>query len=210
MPEKRRPVALLVRHGSTVLNKNKAFRSRLDPSLDKTGFAQAEEVAAYVKDRFDVYKIVTSPLLRACQTADAIADEVDVDVEQERSLFPWHLGFLGGKDKKTYEPILEFFIDNPTLDIPDGESLDTFEDRVQDFFEIELKIPEKSGIPLYVTHTSVIITLGNLLDESANGRPEVGESSVEPGGLMVVYSTEDGFEMKPAFGEEERNAEFGS
>lgn len=201
----RKPVALLVRHGDTEANEANVYRSRLDPPLNAKGFKQADKLASYIKKHFQVSKITTNPLLRAVQTADRIAEELGLEVIQDRALFPWHLGFLGGKDKEKYEPILKTFVDNPKEAIPDGESLDSLEDRIHEFFDAELKKKlDGEKIPVYVTHTSDIIVLDNLLKD-ADGKPEMGEATVGPGGLVAIYPTEGGFEMEPIMGEEEES-----
>ena len=200
-------ITILQRHGSTLLNENNSFRSRMDPPLDKEGITQAEKAAEdIVREGFKIKRIVSSPLLRAVQTADILADELGLDVEQDRGLISWDLGFLSGKDKDEYDDILNFYIDNPKLKVPEGESLDDLEARTFEFFNEELKNDELS---IYVTHTSNVITVENLIRGNHDGRPESGETSVEPGGSVGVYvdsegkySTEVlfGIEKEPTFG----------
>lgn len=86
-------VMYLVRHGRTSLNASGAFRGRLDPPLDEIGMAEAEALAG----RFDgrgVTAVVSSPLLRARQTAEPIAAVSGVTVEiddrfVDRDYGPW-------------------------------------------------------------------------------------------------------------------------
>jgi len=201
-------IAILQRHGSTLLNENNSFRSRMDPPLDKEGISQAEEAAENIKrEGFKVEKIISSPLLRAVQTADIIADELGLDVEQDRGLISWDLGFLSGKSKDEYDEILNFFVDNPTKKVPEGESLDDLEKRTFDFFNEALK---DDDLKIYVTHTSNVITVENLIHGNHDGRPESGETSVEPGGTIGVYVDSDGkYSTEVLFGVEE-DATFGS
>jgi broad specificity phosphatase PhoE len=203
---KRKAVALVLRHGDTDANDDNVYRSRLDPPLNAKGRDQAEDAVEYIKETYDVDRIVSSPLLRALETADICGDALDLEVEQDRGLISWALGFLSGKDKDLYGFILEWFVDNPDKVPPEGESLDDLEERTEDFFDYELK--HRKGVTLYVTHSSNILTLGNLFDEDATGRQET-EELVGPGGVMVVYETEDGYELEAVFGKEVRN-EFGS
>jgi len=199
-------ICLLARHGDTDANDANVYRSRLDPPLNTKGVKQAEAAAKYIKDNYDVDRIVSSPLLRAVHTADICGDELDLDVLQDRSLMSWALGFLTGKSKDDYGFILDWFVDNPDKAPPDGECLDDLEERTEDFFDYEIK--HAKGITLYVTHSSNILTLGNLLDEKATGRQEA-EELVDPGGVMAIYETEEGYELKAVFGKEV-NSEFGS
>ena len=138
-------LAVLIRHGDTALNDDNSFRSQLDPPLNKKGLEQADLVADIIKRRYDVYKITSSPMLRAMQTADKIADAIGAKVHQDRGLFPWALGFLAGRDKDEYAHILDYYVDNPKQKIPDGQSLDEFENRVQDFFDDALRANYKEA-----------------------------------------------------------------
>jgi len=201
-------IAILQRHGSTLLNENNSFRSRMDPPLDDEGIKQAEQAAANIlREGFEVKKIISSPLLRAVQTADIIADELDLDVEQDRGLISWDLGFLSGKSKDEYDEILDYFVDNPTKKVPEGESLDDLEKRTFDFFNESLK---DDDLKIYVTHTSNVITVENLIHGNHDGRPESGETSVEPGGTVGVFVDSDGkYSTEVLFGVEE-DATFGS
>lgn len=201
-------IAILQRHGSTLLNENNSFRSRMDPSLDDTGVQQAEKAAEnIVRKGFEVKRIVSSPLLRAVQTADILADELGLDVEQDRGLISWDLGFLSGKDKDEYDDILNFYVDNPKLKVPEGESLDDLEKRTFEFFNESLK---DDDLTIYVTHTSNVITVENLIHGNHDGRPESSETSVEPGGTVGVYVDSEGkYSTEILFGVE-KEATFGS
>lgn len=201
-------IAILVRHGDTSVNEANCFRSRLDPPLNKEGLQQAEKAADNLENEdLGVKRIVCSPLLRACQTADAIADRLGLDIEQDRGLISWNLGFLSGKSKEDYDDILNFYVDNPKKVPPEGESLDELEQRTFDFFDTELR---KDRLTLYVTHTSNIICVQNLINGNHDGRPESGEFSVDTGGAVGVYLDEnEKYSTDVLFGKE-KTAEFGS
>jgi broad specificity phosphatase PhoE len=65
-------VIILVRHGRTDVNARGLLLGRLDPPLDATGERQAKAVAAALSSLRDP-RVVTSPLRRAVQTAEAVA-----------------------------------------------------------------------------------------------------------------------------------------
>jgi 2,3-bisphosphoglycerate-dependent phosphoglycerate mutase len=208
MPENdKKLIAILVRHGDTEINEQNLFRSRLDPPLNPKGVEQAEEVAeAIAKENLGIKRVVCSPLLRACMTGDEVALRLGLEITQDRGLFSWALGFLSGKDKDVYEDILNFYIDNPKKTIPDGESLDDLEKRTYDFFSAELK----KDLGVFVTHTSNIICVQNLIAGNHDGRPESGEFSVDPGGAVGIFVDEDGkYYTELMFGKE-KEAQFGS
>jgi broad specificity phosphatase PhoE len=69
-------VLILVRHGRTALNASGRLQGRIDEPLDEVGFAQAKAVAAHV-GAIDV--LISSPLLRARQTAEAFGVPFETD-----------------------------------------------------------------------------------------------------------------------------------
>jgi broad specificity phosphatase PhoE len=206
--ENRKLVAIIQRHGSTVLNEDNKLRSRLDPPLDNRGLEQAEEAATNLKgEDIKILRIVSSPLLRAVQTADCFAELFGLDVEQDRALISWNLGALSGKDRDEWGEILEYFIDHPKSVPPDGESLDSLELRTYEYFDKELK---KDKLTLYCSHNSNIVTLETLLAGDKVGRPESSETSLQPGGTMGVYVDSEGkYSTEILFGKEKEPA-FGS
>ena len=66
----------LVRHGRTDANARGLLQGRLDPPLDDVGRRQAEAIAELVGD---VDEVVSSPLIRAQETAACFGREVVVD-----------------------------------------------------------------------------------------------------------------------------------
>ena len=69
-------VLILVRHGRTALNAAGRLQGRIDEPLDDVGHLQAKAVAERVGP---VDELITSPLLRAQQTADAFGVPYEVD-----------------------------------------------------------------------------------------------------------------------------------
>lgn len=67
---------ILVRHGRTAANAAGQLQGRMDQPLDELGAQQAEAVAAYVGA---VDEVISSPLLRARQTAGAFGCPVQLD-----------------------------------------------------------------------------------------------------------------------------------
>ena len=70
----------VVRHGENPANINREFSYRLiDYSLTPKGVRQAEETAAYFRDR-DISEVYSSPLKRALETAEIIAAPLGLPV----------------------------------------------------------------------------------------------------------------------------------
>ena len=70
----------IVRHGETLWNKEEVFRGRKDIPLNDNGMRQAERAGAYFAGQ-PIGRIVSSPLARARQTAEAIGKTTGVTVE---------------------------------------------------------------------------------------------------------------------------------
>ena len=68
---------ILVRHGRTALNAAGMLVGRLDPPLDDVGERQAAAIGDALKGGVD--RVISSPLLRARQTAARIAADIEVD-----------------------------------------------------------------------------------------------------------------------------------
>lgn len=67
---------VIVRHGRTAENKAGQLLGRHDPDLDDEGRRQADVVAEWIGP---VDRVVSSPLARATQTAEAFGAEVEID-----------------------------------------------------------------------------------------------------------------------------------
>ena len=98
MPVTNNARVLLVRHGRTVLNAENRLRGRLDPELDAVGLAEVEVLAEALAAR-EPARVVSSPLRRAVQTAEAIARRVGVSVHVDRGLIDRDYGSWAGHTK---------------------------------------------------------------------------------------------------------------
>ncbi|NMO04481.1 histidine phosphatase family protein [Gordonia sp. TBRC 11910] len=75
----------LVRHAETVLNADGKLRGLADPDLNENGRRQAEALAAALADS-SAGVVVSSPLRRARETAQAIATAIGVPAEVDEDL----------------------------------------------------------------------------------------------------------------------------
>jgi broad specificity phosphatase PhoE len=90
-------VIVLVRHGRTDANARGLLLGRADPELDDEGRSQAARLAAELAT-LDVARMVTSPLARCRQTAEAIAaaGAVQLPVEVDARWIELDYGALDG------------------------------------------------------------------------------------------------------------------
>ena len=89
----RRTVVYLVRHAQTPLNESGVLRGLADPALDETGRRQAQRLGAALGPR-GLAAVFSSPLLRARQTAQPVAERAGLEVAVDQCLIdrdygPW-------------------------------------------------------------------------------------------------------------------------
>jgi len=208
--QEKEPIVLVLRHGQTLLNKDKKFRSWRNVPLDEVGIQQAQDASEFL-EKYPIKKIFTSPLDRAVHTAMLTQEVKDCPIIKDEGLLPWNLGELTGKSREEYADVLNHYVDNPKETIPGGESLEEFRDRM--FAVFDKIVDEASGdnLVLIVAHTSTITTLNQWVDENYTGRPESDDESVQPGGVCALYSDEDkdNFKLEPIWGMEKKS-DYGS
>jgi broad specificity phosphatase PhoE len=83
----------LVRHGQTPLNESGVLRGLLDPALDDAGREQARRLGEALGSRSPVL-VLASPLRRARETAQPVAERAGVEVATDQRLVdrdygPW-------------------------------------------------------------------------------------------------------------------------
>lgn len=85
----------LVRHGQTELNESGVLRGHLDPPLDDTGRRQARKIGLVLGTRQPAV-IIASPLRRAIQTAEPVAERTGLVVERDECLMDRDYGEWAG------------------------------------------------------------------------------------------------------------------
>ena len=94
-----------MRHGETSANLAGVWHGSLDTPLTERGREQALRVARFLRGRCaEASAVYTSPLLRARDTALAIAESLGLELRLERGLSEYHLGSWEGK---TYRELHE-------------------------------------------------------------------------------------------------------
>ena len=117
---------ILVRHGRTAANAAGQLQGRLDQPLDDLGERQALAVAAHVGV---VDEVISSPLLRARQTADAFGRPVQVD---ERWIEIAYGKYEGMPHGDVPAEVWEYWRTDATFVPEGGESAATVDERVRD------------------------------------------------------------------------------
>ena len=80
---------LFLRHGEVQNNKDVFYANLPGFYLSRKGELQAKDASKKIKKIFNIQKIISSPLLRARQTADIISQELKIKVEVSHNVIEW-------------------------------------------------------------------------------------------------------------------------
>lgn len=139
----------LVRHGRTPLNTAGVLRGHLDPALDAMGRLQAEWLGLLLGDR-GLRLVVSSPLRRTVETAQAIAARAGIDVEIDPRLIDRDYGKWAGQTKGAVESQWGSLDDAPGVE-PAAEAQARAWQAVTDIASRSL-----GGVAVIVSHDVVI------------------------------------------------------
>lgn len=195
---------ILARHGSTRENQPpEAFRGWQDLPLDQKGKLDARELAVQLQD-LPIGVIWASDLKRAVETADMIgrANTGHPPVHPTRSLRPWDVGKFAGQTVTSAKPKLQRYTENPTVPVPDGESVETFSKRFLPFLQrLMVQARRAEEHVLAVTHTRnirlALETLKHPTDVDAKALL-AKDDPVGPGDFVVLQPTGRTWRVTPS------------
>jgi probable phosphoglycerate mutase len=125
---------LLLRHGETPLSVDRRFSGRGDAVLTARGEGQAKAAAARLSS-YDISAVVSSPLRRAVQTAQAVADALGIEVAvddgfAETDFGEWE-GLTFAEIRERWPKEMAAWLADPDVAPPGGESFTATFARVQ-------------------------------------------------------------------------------
>ncbi|NEW51552.1 bifunctional RNase H/acid phosphatase [Nocardia cyriacigeorgica] len=126
---------LLLRHGQTELSIERRYSGRGNPPLTALGRDQAARAAKMLAAKGDIAAVVTSPLGRAKETAEAAAAALGVPTQICDGLIETDFGDWEGltfAEAVERDPQLHSdWLGDPSLPAPNGESFDQVRERVE-------------------------------------------------------------------------------
>jgi len=144
----------VTRHGETEYSLNNIVCGSTDCPLTDFGRGQARGLAEDIVDRkINIGLIYSSPLIRARETADIIADVFAVPVFVDYRLREQHFGAYEGNVKRD-DAVLSEVRKNFAHRLSGGESTLQLAQRVYNFLD-DLSADRPEGIPLIVGHICV-------------------------------------------------------
>ena len=172
----------LVRHGRTAINVGNKLQGRIDHPLDEVGRQQALEIASVLTN---IDRVISSPLIRAKQTADAFGLPIEID---QRFIELDYGDFDGMLQKEVPATTWIEWRHNINFRPPNGETLVELDVRVREALS-ELSNEARSKNVVVVSHVSPIKaaiawTIGTeigsswrmLLDRASISRIEITEN----------------------------------
>ncbi|PFW99158.1 Phosphoserine phosphatase 1 [Nocardia farcinica] len=126
---------LLLRHGQTELSVQRRYSGRGNPPLTELGREQAARAAKMLAAKGGIAAVITSPLGRARQTAEAAAAALGIDVQTDDGLIETDFGEWEGltfREAAERDPELHAaWLGDPSVPAPGGESFDQVRARVE-------------------------------------------------------------------------------
>ncbi|MFT4188653.1 MAG: histidine phosphatase family protein [Aeromicrobium sp.] len=128
---------VLLRHGVTDHTVRRLFcgSGGSDPDLNEEGRAQAARAAAWISRHHQVDAVIASPLRRAQQTAEAVAQATGLDIATEpgvaEAAFGEWDGHSFGEVMERWPEEMAAWFESPAVAPPGGESLEQVDARVQ-------------------------------------------------------------------------------
>lgn len=126
---------LLLRHGQTELSRQRRYSGRGNPDLTDTGRRQASDAARYLSAKGAISAVVSSPLQRAHDTAEAAADALGLTVQVDDDLIETDFGEWEGltflEAAERHPELHGRWLRDTSLPPPGGESFDEVQHRVE-------------------------------------------------------------------------------
>jgi broad specificity phosphatase PhoE len=125
---------ILIRHGETDWNVKGRYQGQADPPLNQKGVAQARQLAPKLRG-VGLDALYSSPLRRALQTAQILAEALDIPLHTEPRLMEIHQGewqtLLYTEIAARYPELFHRWQTEPwTVTIPGGENIAQVQERV--------------------------------------------------------------------------------
>lgn len=169
------PNLFFMRHVESSANKDRILASQTDVSVTPGGMQNAFDIAREFLADFKIEAIITSPQLRACQTANPFEKMSNIKAEIDKTVSEQHFGRFTGMsyDDVRLDPAYEKDVSKRWNWVPEGggESYKMLASRVVRFFDRFLTEDIESNI-LIVTHAVTLRIIKALLEDSLPEFPE--------------------------------------
>ncbi|WP_289220570.1 histidine phosphatase family protein [Ileibacterium valens] len=158
---------IMIRHGETDWNTRNQVQGASDIPLNEKGIAQAKEAGRKMKDQ-RIDKIFSSPLIRARQTSEQIANEHETPIEViiEPTLAEQNFGVFEGqpRDDQTYQHEKHLFFKR----FEKGESFFDVAARVYPFLDRIIEEYPQDAVLLLSCHGGILRMIASYFSDLDN------------------------------------------
>jgi broad specificity phosphatase PhoE len=149
----------LARHGQTAYNLERRFQGQMQVPLDQTGIAQAHDLAERAS-AIAFAALWSSPLLRARETAEIVAERIGLPIQEDARLMETDAGDWTNRtfaeiQQETPELFAGFVEGRPSFAFPGGESFAEQGERVA----AALAEIEQAELPALIVCHGVVIRI---------------------------------------------------
>jgi len=179
---------ILVRHGETFWNEKQRIQGcDSDIGLNNLGIKQAESIALYLRD-IDIAAITTSPLKRALDTAQMIAQYHNLSINIDNRLKEIAFGDLEGlflpNLHTTFSKFLMRWWQRGDMEpLPEGESFGGVQTRAWKAVEAQIS-KNVNGITVIVSHYFVIMAI--ILKSLGLSVEHLMKFKLDPGSISII------------------------
>ena len=164
-----------IRHAESEANKKRILASRLPFPLTEEGREEASLIAGQLKEKARIDRIISSPLLRAVQTAEPFGRVFGLDVETDDRLTEHHLGRFSGMSYDEVKALADY--ESVTLKrwswFPEGggESYSDVAGRIKSFLYSMQELEPETSV-LVITHAVALRLVEAVLKNTLPAYPE--------------------------------------
>lgn len=181
----------LVRHGVTDWHRDRRVLGQRDIGLNAAGTAQSHAVARALAE-LPITEVLSSPMLRAMQTAEIIAADFQTGVARDPRLTDFRVGRWEGMtyDEVAASPDYQRFIADPLSErIPGGEDLVQVRDRAVGAVEQAMRDAPAGESIVIVTHAGILrVILSHFLGSQLANYHRLRAS---PGSISILSFRDD-------------------
>jgi broad specificity phosphatase PhoE len=181
----------LIRHGVTDWHEQRKVLGQRDVPLNAQGINQAQAVAVALAGA-QLHEVLSSPLLRAMQTAEIIAGQFGIEVARDPRLVDFRVGKWEGMaygDVSASPEYQKFLADPLSTAIPGGEDLRQIRERAIAAVEQALADTPAGESVAIVTHAGILrVILAHYLGSAPGNYHRL---RVAPGSISVLSFADD-------------------
>jgi broad specificity phosphatase PhoE len=184
-------MVFLIRHGVTDWHQERRVLGHRDVALNSEGLRQSQAVAEALKG-VPIAEVISSPMLRAVQTAEVVAQQYSIEIARDPRLADFRVGKWEGMayDDVLHSPEYQRFVADPLSErIPGGEDLKQIRDRAIGAVEQALEDTPAGESVAIITHAGIVrVVLAHYLGSNLANYHRL---RVSPGSVSILSFADD-------------------